>query len=90
MRVLFPFLGTLSVGWKKNSYNIGVKQGFHLSANLFGIYIDKLEYWLEDVCFTSLTLACIVIILLIYVDDIVLMEMKPYDLGKNLRILKEF
>ena len=35
-------------------------------------------------------LAGIVIILLLYVDDIFLMEMCPFDLDKQLGILKEF
>jgi hypothetical protein len=36
------------------------------------------------------TLTGIVINLLLYVDDIVLMERSPNDLGKKLRILKDF
>jgi hypothetical protein len=45
---------------------------------------------LEDVGCIGLTLTGIVIILLLYVDDIVLMVRNPYDLGKKLRILKDF
>jgi hypothetical protein len=78
-------------GWLEEiNCNIGVKQGCPLSPTLFGIYIDKLEYWLEDVGCTGPTLTGIVIILLLYVDDIVLMERNPYDLSKHLRILKDF
>jgi hypothetical protein len=65
-------------------------QYFPLSPTLFSIYIDKLEDCLEDVCCVSLTLASIVIILLLYADDIFLMEKIPYDLGKKLIIHKEF
>jgi hypothetical protein len=61
-----------------------------LSTALFGIYIDKLENRLEDVVYTYLILIGIVIILLLYANDIVLMPRNPYDLGKQLRILKEF
>jgi hypothetical protein len=62
-------------GWLEEiNYNIGVKQGCPLSPNIFNIYIDKLEHCLEDVVCVDLNLASIVIILLIYVDDIVLME----------------
>jgi hypothetical protein len=45
---------------------------------------------LEDARCVRPTLASIVIILLIYVDDIFLMEKIPYDLGKQLIILKDF
>jgi len=45
MRILFPSLGPLRVGWKKLN---GVKQGCPLSHTLFGIYIDNIEEILED------------------------------------------
>jgi hypothetical protein len=90
MRKLLPSLGTLE-GWSEEiNCNIGVKQGFPLSPTLFDIYIDKLEYCLEDAGCVGPTLTSIVIILLLYVDDIVLMEKSPYDLGKQLIILKDF
>jgi len=69
--------------------NIGVKQGFPLSPNLFGIYIEKLEDCLEVAGCVVPTLSNILIILL-YVNDIVLMARNPYDLSKKLRILKDF
>ena len=45
---------------------------------------------LEEAGCASTILVGIVIILLLYVDDIVLMEMCPCDLDKKLRILKDF
>jgi hypothetical protein len=45
---------------------------------------------LEDAGCVGPTLASIVIILLLYVDDIVLMVKSPYDLGKHLITLKDF
>jgi hypothetical protein len=78
-------------GWLEEiNYNIGVKQGFPLYPTLFDIYIDKLEYCLEYVGCTSLTLTGIFIILLLYVDDIFLMVRNPCNLGKKLWILKYF
>jgi hypothetical protein len=57
---------------------------------LFDIYIDNLEYCLEDANCVDPTLASIVTILLLYDDDIVLMVKCPYDLGKQQIILKDF
>jgi hypothetical protein len=70
--------------------NIGVKQGCPLSSTLFDIYIDKLEDCLEEAGCVGQTLTGIVIILLLYAEYIVLMAMIPHDLGKKLRILKDF
>jgi hypothetical protein len=72
--MLFPSLGILK-GWlgEINS-NIGVKQSCLLSPTLFGIYIYKLEYYLEVVGWTYLTLATVVIIIILYSNDIVLMQ----------------
>ena len=62
-------------GWTMDiNCNIGVKQGCHLSPTLFGIYIDKLERCLEEAGCAGTILDGIVIILLLYVDDIILME----------------
>jgi hypothetical protein len=70
--------------------NIGVKQGFPMSPTLFGIYINKLEGCLEEAGCVGTSIARIVIILLLYVDDIVLMARSPYDLDKKLKVLKDF
>jgi hypothetical protein len=78
-------------GWLKEiNYNIGVKQGCPLSLTLFGIYIDKLEYCLEEAGCVVPTLTGTVINLLLYVDDIILMARSPHDLENQLRILKYF
>lgn len=60
------------------------------SPTLFGIYINKLEGCLEEAGCADTILVGIVIILLLYVDDIVLMEKYPFDLDKQLRIIKDF
>ena len=61
-----------------------------LSPTLFGIYIDKLERSLEEAGCASTILAGILFIILLYADDIVLMERRPSDVNKKLRILKYF
>ena len=62
-------------GWSKEiNCNIGVKQVCPLSPTRFRIYIDKLEKCLEKAGCVGPTLTGIVINLLLYADDIVLME----------------
>ena len=62
-------------GWSKEiNCNIRVKQGCPLSPTIFGIYIDKLEEYLEKTGCVSPTLTGIVINLLLYADDIILMQ----------------
>ena len=78
-------------GWTTDiNCNIGVKQGSSLSPTLFEIYINKLERCLEEAGCASTILAGIVIILILYADDIVLMERHPSDLDKQLKLLKSF
>jgi hypothetical protein len=68
-------------GWSKEiNCNIRVKQGCPLSPTLFGIYIDNLEDFLEKTNCVIPTLNGIVISLLLYADDIFLMERSPHDL----------
>jgi hypothetical protein len=87
--IIYKFKNT--EGWSKYiNCNIGVKQGCPLSPTLFGIYIDKLEDCLEKEGCVGPTLTGIVINILLYSNDIILMERSPHDLENQLRILKDF
>ena len=78
-------------GWEKYiNCNIAVKQGFPLSPTLFGVYIDMLEKCLEEERCVGAILVEIFIIVLLYADDIVLMETWPSNIDKQLIILKYF
>ena len=71
-------------GWTTDiNCNIGVKQGCPLSPTLLGVSFDKLENCLEEAGLTGTILVGIVIILLLYDDDIFLMERCPSDLDKK-------
>jgi len=78
-------------GWSKYiKCNIGVKQGCPLSPTLSGIYINKLEGYLEEAGCDGTIFAGIVIILLLYADNTILLARCPSDLDKQLRLLKYF
>ena len=78
-------------GWSKDIMcNVEVKQGFRLSPTLFGIYIDKLAGCLEEADCDGTILAGILIILLLYADDIVLLARCPSDIDKQLRLITDF
>jgi hypothetical protein len=74
---------------KTNCYNIGVKQGCPLSPIDFGISINKLEVFLENISCSGIILTRIVIVVLLYKEDIVLLKRGPYECDKQLKILKD-
>jgi hypothetical protein len=54
------------------------------------IYGDILDVSLDDASCVGQTMASIIFIYILYVYDIVLIGNTPYDLGKELIILKDF
>lgn len=70
--------------------DIGVKQGYPLSPTLFGLYIDKLEEWLNLQGGDGVRLGEFVIKLLLYADDIVLISKSAHGLHMHLYSLEHF
>ena len=60
------------------------------NTSTFDIYIDELEGCLKELGCVGTILVGIVIILLLYDDDIVLLKRCPSDLDKKLSLLKDF
>ena len=55
-------------------YGIGVKQGCPLSSTLFGLNIDELEVYLDEIDRDSTCSFNIVVVILLYVDNIVMLS----------------
>jgi hypothetical protein len=70
--------------------DIGVKQGCPLSPTLFGIYIDKLEEWLNSQGGDGIHLGKFVIRLLLYADDLILIAKSTLGLQEHLCSLEHF
>ena len=54
--------------------DIGVKEGCPLSPTPFGLYIDELETNLDKINKDTSCLFNIVVVILLYVDDVVLLS----------------
>jgi hypothetical protein len=70
--------------------DIGVKQGCPLSPTLFGLYIDKIEEWLNSQGGDGIHLGKFVIRLLLYADDLILIAKSTLGLQEHLCSLEHF
>jgi hypothetical protein len=70
--------------------DIGVKQGCPLSPTLFGLYIDKLEEWLNSQGGDGIHLGKFIIRLLLYTDDLILIAKSTLGLQEHLCSLEQF
>jgi hypothetical protein len=76
-------------GWSEEiKRNIGVNQGCLLPPTFFGIYIDKLEDFLEAAGCVGPNIASIVVILLLYADDILFWKGIPMTIVSSLEYLR--
>jgi hypothetical protein len=81
----------MSVGISKSfSSDIRVKQGFPLSPTLFGLYIDKLEEWLNLQEGDGALLGDFLIRLLLYENDLILISKSSIGLQEHLISLELF
>jgi hypothetical protein len=67
--------------------DIGVKQGCPLSPTLFGLYIDKLEEWLNSQEGDGALLGDFAIRFLLYADDLILIAESALGLQEHLTSL---
>ena len=75
-------------GWSKGiKCTIVFKKVCPLSLTLFGIYINKVEEYLETAGYKGIELTGIIITLLLYADDIVLLARSHDVLEKHLKTL---
>lgn len=70
--------------------SIGVKQGCLLSPTLFGLYINKLEEWLNSQGGDGIQLGKFVIKFLLYGDDLILSAKSALGLQEHLLSLEHF
>jgi len=70
--------------------DISIKQGCPLSLTLFGLYIDKLEKWINRFGGEGMHLAKYMVKLLMYADDVILVAKMTKDLEDHLRSIEFF
>ena len=70
--------------------DIRVKQGFPLSPTLFGLYIDKLEEWLNSQGGENIHLGKFVTRVLLYTYDLILISKSAFRLQEHLLSLQHF
>ena len=71
-------------------YAVGLRQGEVMSPLLFSLFIDDLEMFLQDNIECSLNIDDIVLILLLFADDMAILAKTPEDLQTSLDLLHTY
>ena len=72
------------------SYSVGLRQGEVISPVLVSLFLEDLELFLQDKVSTGNLIDDIVLILLLFADDMVLFGNSPENLPKNLNLLHNY
>lgn len=82
--------------WSYNSYSeffkyaVGLRQGEVISPVLFSLFVEDLELFLQDDINSGVNIDDIILILLLFADDMVLLGKTPDEINTNLILLSEY
>ena len=71
-------------------YSVGLRQGEIMSPILFSLFVDDLELFLQGNPDSGLVIDDIVLIILLFADDIVIFGKTPQELQDNLNHLQSY
>lgn len=71
-------------------YAVGLRQGEIMSPILFSLFVEDLELFLQDNTNSGLLIDDIVLMLLLFADDMVIFGKSPQELQTNLNMLHEY
>ena len=71
-------------------YAIGLRQGEVMSPILFSLFLEDLELFLQNDETSGLSIDDIVLILLLFADDMIILGDSPDDVNKSLQLLENY
>ena len=69
------------------NYSVGLRQGETISPIMYSLFIEDIELFLQDNTSSGLTFDDIVLILLLFADDMILLGQTPSELQKKSRVV---